>query len=270
MRVAGSPAGRCCSADRLASHCIDICTFVGPFGLEPRRRYCARGRGTDCGRILVQLRRLANDAAQVCSRAAIACRLGGALFQAMLRDALAPVHARGFPAGASSLGRGHSSRSGSAGSRSPGVPAIWVAVAGRRRRWSCWPLVAGAAAQPAAAMEASFSVLLARRRGQQRLFCAVHRIAIPYSVTTLRSGASKTVLDFAVVDLAASTRWTTVRCSAPSCSNRRRSAAALVVRQAKAWNLLAVDPIVGGQHARASDRVTRLTSAWLRRPALGA
>jgi iron complex transport system permease protein len=207
--------------------------FVGPFGLDLER---VRARQEPDWSILVQLR---------VSRTLLALFAGGALslagtlFQAMLRDALATPYTLGISAGAS-LGAVVTIWLG--WQQIAGIPAIWVAALVGAA--VVLTLVVGAALQQRHV--SSFSLLLSGLAANS--VCSALIIVIYGLVSTTKSFSITRWLIGSVdsVDYAALSGFVAVVVLA----------AAVVMRQAKSWNLMAVDP---SWAATRGARVTQLT-----------
>lgn len=207
--------------------------FIGPFGLDLER---VRARQEPDWSILVQLR-VSRTLLGLFAGGALS--LAGTLFQAMLRDALATPYTLGISAGASLgavvaiwLGWQHIA----------GIPAVWVAaLAGAA---IVLALVVGAALQQRRI--SSFSLLLSGLAANS--VCSALIIVIYGLVSTTRSFSITRWLIGSVdsVDYAALSGFVAVVVLA----------AAVVMRQAKSWNLMAVDP---SWAATRGARVTRLT-----------
>ena len=169
-----------------------------------------------------------------------ALALAGTLFQAMLRDALATPYTLGISAGAS-LGAVVAIWLG--WQQIAGVPAIWVAaLAGAA---IVLVLVVGAALQQRRV--SSFSLLLVRARRQQRVLRAHHRHLRPRRRDAV-------VLDLPVADR--QPRLGGLRGARRLRRRSSRSRPSVVMRQARSWNLMAVDP---SWAATRGARVTQLT-----------
>jgi iron complex transport system permease protein len=195
--------------------------FVGPFGLDLGR---VRARQDPDWSILVQLRATRTLLGLF---AGGALGLAGTLFQAMLRDALATPYTLGISGGAS-LGAVVAIWLG--WQQFAGIPAIWVsALLGAS---IVLVLVVGAAVQQRRV--SSFSLLLAGLAANS--VCSAGIIAIArWLIGSLDS-----------VDYTALTGFMAVVAIA----------AVAVVRQARSWNLMAVDPAWA---ATRGAGVTRLT-----------
>jgi iron complex transport system permease protein len=207
--------------------------FVGPFGLNLER---VRARQEPDWSILVQLR-VSRTLLGLFAGGALS--LAGALFQAMLRDALATPYTLGISAGAS-LGAVVAIWLG--WQQVAGLPAIWVAaLAGAA---IVLALVVGAALQQRRL--SSFSLLLSGLAANS--MCSALIIVIYGLVSTTKSFSITRWLIGSVdsVDYAALGSFVAVVVLA----------ATLVMRQAKAWNLMAVDP---SWAATRGARATQLT-----------
>ncbi len=207
--------------------------FVGPFGLSLARVYAHQEPDWS---ILVQLR-VSRTLLALFAGGALA--LAGALFQAMLRDALATPYTLGISAGAS-LGAVVAIWLG--WQQVAGLPAIWLAsLAGAA---TVLALVAGAAIQQNRV--SSFGLLLSGMAANS--VCSAFIIVIYGLVGATTSFSISRWLIGSVdsVDYAALGSFVAVVLLA----------ALVVMRQAKAWNLMAVDPSWASTHG---VRVTRLT-----------
>lgn len=207
--------------------------FAGPFGLSFER---VRARQEPDWSILVQLR-VSRTLLGLFAGGALA--LAGTLFQAMLRDALATPYTLGISAGAS-LGAVLAIWLG--WQQIAGVPAIWVAsLAGAALVLA---LVVGAALQQRRV--SSFSLLLSGLAANS--VCSALIIVIFGLVGASKSFSISRWLIGSVdsVDYTALGSFVAVV----------TLAAAVVMRQAKAWNLMAVDP---SWAATRGARITRLT-----------
>lgn len=207
--------------------------FVGPFGLDLSR---VRARQDPDWSILVQLR-VSRTVLGLFAGGALS--LAGALFQAMLRDALATPYTLGISAGAS-LGAVIAIWLG--WQQLAGVPAIWLAsLAGAA---IVLALVVGAALQQRRV--SSFSLLLSGLAANS--VCSALIIVIFGLVGASKSFSISRWLIGSVdsVDYTALGTFVTVV----------TLAAAVVMRQARAWNLMAVDP---SWAATRGASVTRLT-----------
>lgn len=207
--------------------------FVGPFGLNLER---VRARQEPDWSILVQLR-VSRTLLGLFAGGALS--LAGALFQAMLRDALATPYTLGISAGAS-LGAVVAIWLG--WQQVAGIPAIWVAaLAGAA---IVLGLVVGAALQQRRV--SSFSLLLSGLAANS--VCSALIIVIYGLVSTTKSFSITRWLIGSVdsVDYAALSGFVAVVVVA----------AAVVMRQAKSWNLMAVDP---SWAATRGAHVTQLT-----------
>lgn len=207
--------------------------FIGPFGLDVER---VRARQEPDWSILVQLR-VSRTLLGLFAGGALS--LAGTLFQAMLRDALATPYTLGISAGASlgavlAIWRGWQ--------QIAGIPAIWVAaLAGAAVALA---LVVGAALQQRHV--SSFSLLLSGLAANS--VCAALIIVIYGLVSATKSFSISRWLIGSVdsVDYAALSGFVALVAAA----------AAVVMRQAKSWNLMAVDP---SWAATRGARVTQLT-----------
>ncbi|HWF83741.1 MAG TPA: iron ABC transporter permease [Vicinamibacterales bacterium] len=207
--------------------------FVGPFGLNLER---VRARQEPDWSILVQLR-VSRTLLGLFAGGALS--LAGALFQAMLRDALATPYTLGISAGAS-LGAVVAIWLG--WQQIAGIPAIWVAaLAGAA---IVLALVVGAALQQRRV--SSFSLLLSGLAANS--VCSALIIVMYGMVSATKSFSISRWLIGSVdsVDYAALGGFVAVIALA----------AAVVMRQAKSWNLMAVDP---SWAATRGARVTQLT-----------
>jgi iron complex transport system permease protein len=207
--------------------------FVGPFALSLAR---VRAHQEPDWSILVQLR-LSRTLLGLLAGGALA--LAGALFQAVLRDALATPYTLGISAGAS-LGAVISIWLG--WQQIAGLPAVWVtALAGSA---VVLALVVGAALQQRRV--SSFSLLLSGLAANS--VCSALIIVIFGLVSSTKSFSISRWLIGSVdsVDYTALGGFIAVVVLA----------AAVVMRQAKAWNLMAVDP---SWAATRGARVTQLT-----------
>lgn len=210
-----------------------VLPFVGPFGLSLER---VRARQEPDWSILVQLR-VSRTLLGLFAGGALS--LAGALFQAMLRDALATPYTLGISAGAS-LGAVVAIWLG--WQRLAGVPAIWMAaVVGAA---IVLALVVGAALQQRRV--SSFSLLLSGLAANS--VCSAFIIVIYGLVSATKSFSISRWLIGSVDSLDYTALGGFVAVVA--------LAAAVVMRQAKAWNLMAVDP---SWAATRGARVTHLT-----------
>lgn len=207
--------------------------FIGPFGLSFERLLA---RQEPDWSILVQLR-VSRTLLGLFAGGALA--LAGALFQAMLRDALATPYTLGISAGAS-LGAVIAIWLG--WQQLAGVPAIWVAaLAGAA---VVLALVVGAALQQRRV--SSFSLLLSGLAANS--VCSAFIIVIHGLVGTMQSFSISRWL-IGSVD---STDYTALGWFITAVT----LSAVLVMRQAKAWNLMAVD---SSWAATRGAQVTQLT-----------
>jgi iron complex transport system permease protein len=207
--------------------------FIGPFGLNLER---LRARQDPDWSILVQLR-VSRTLLGLFAGGALS--LAGTLFQAMLRDALATPYTLGISAGAS-LGAVVAIWLG--WQQVAGIPAIWVAaLAGAA---IVLALVVGAALHQRRV--SSFSLLLSGLAANS--MCSALIIVIYGLVSTTKSFSITRWLIGSVdsVDYVALSGFVAVVLLA----------AAVVMRQAKSWNLMAVDP---SWAATRGARVTQLT-----------
>ena len=207
--------------------------FVGPFALDLGR---LRARQEPDWSILVQLR-LSRTLLGLFAGGALS--LAGALFQAMLRDALATPYTLGISAGAS-LGAVVAIWLG--WQQIAGLPAIWLAsLAGAA---IVLALVVGAALHQR--YISSLSLLLSGLAANS--ICSALIIVIYGLVSVTKSFSISRWLIGSVdsVDYRALSGFVAVVALA----------AAVVVRQAKSWNLMAVDP---SWAATRGARVTLLT-----------
>jgi iron complex transport system permease protein len=207
--------------------------FAGPFALDLER---VRARQEPDWSILVQLR-VSRTLLGLFAGGALA--LAGTLFQAMLRDALATPYTLGISAGAS-LGAVIAIWLG--WQQVAGIPAIWIAaLAGAAMVLA---LVVGAALQHRRV--STFSLLLSGLAANS--VCSASIIVIYGLVGAMRSFSISRWLIGSVdaVDYPALGSFVVVV----------TVAAAVVMRQAKAWNLMAVDP---SWAATRGAQVTRLT-----------
>jgi iron complex transport system permease protein len=207
--------------------------FVGPFELSLERVW--RQQEPDWS-ILVQLR-VSRTLLGLFAGGALA--LAGTLFQAMLRDALATPYTLGISAGAS-LGAVVAIWLG--WQQVVGVPAIWIAALVGAA--IVLALVVGAALQQRHV--SSFSLLLSGLAANS--VCSALIIVILGLAGTAQSFSISRWLIGSLdsVDYTALSTFVAVVALA----------AALVIRQAKAWNLMAVDP---SWAATRGARVTQLT-----------
>jgi iron complex transport system permease protein len=193
--------------------------FIGPFGLDLER---VRARQEPDWSILVQLR-LSRTLLGLFAGGALS--LAGTLFQAMLRDALATPYTLGISAGAS-LGAVVAIWLG--WQQIAGVPAIWAAaLAGAA---FVLVLVVGAALQQRRV--SSFSLLLSGLAANS--VCSALIIVIYGLVSATKSFSISRWLIGSVdsVDYAALGGFVALVALS----------ATMVMRQAKSWNLMAVDP----------------------------
>jgi iron complex transport system permease protein len=207
--------------------------FIGPFGLDLER---VRARQEPDWSILVQLR-VSRTLLGLFAGGALS--LAGTLFQAMLRDALATPYTLGISAGAS-LGAVVAIWLG--WQQVAGIPAIWVAALSGAA--IVLALVAGAALQQRRV--SSFSLLLSGLAANS--VCSALIIVIYGLVSATKSFSISRWLIGSVdsVDYAALSGFVALVAVA----------AAVVMRQAKSWNLMAVDP---SWAATRGARVTQLT-----------
>jgi ABC-type Fe3+-siderophore transport system permease subunit len=210
-----------------------VLPFVGPFGLGLDRVW--RRQEPDWS-ILVQLR-ISRTLLGLFGGGALA--LAGTLFQAMLRDALATPYTLGISAGAS-LGAVVSIWLG--WQQVAGMPAIWVTALASAA--VVLGLVVGAALQQRRV--SSFSLLLAGLAANS--VCSALIIVILGLAGTAQSFSMSRWLIGSLdsVDYPALCLFVAAV----------TLAAVLVMRQARAWNLMAVDP---SWAATRGARVTRLT-----------
>jgi iron complex transport system permease protein len=207
--------------------------FVGPFGLNLER---VRARQEPDWSILVQLR-VSRTLLGLFAGGALS--LAGTLFQAMLRDALATPYTLGISAGAS-LGAVVAIWLG--WQQVAGLPAIWVAaLAGAA---IVLALVVGAALQQRHV--SSFSLLLSGLAANS--VCSALIIVIYGLASATKSFSISRWLIGSVdsVDYAALGGFMSLVALA----------AAVVMRQARSWNLMAVDP---SWAATRGAHVTQLT-----------
>jgi iron complex transport system permease protein len=210
-----------------------VLPFVGPFALDFER---LRARQEPDWSILVQLR-VSRTLLGLFAGGALS--LAGTLFQAMLRDALATPYTLGISAGAS-LGAVVAIWLG--WQQVVGLPAIWLsALAGAA---VVLALVVGAALQQRRV--SSFGLLLSGLAANS--VCSALIIVIYGLVSVTKSFSISRWLIGSVdsVDYAALATFLLVV----------GVAAVVVIRQAKAWNLMAVDP---SWAATRGAQVTRLT-----------
>jgi iron complex transport system permease protein len=215
--------------------CLAACTlpFIGPFGLSLER---LRARQEPDWSILIQLR-LSRTLLGLFAGGALS--LAGALFQAMLRDALATPYTLGISSGAS-LGAVLAIWLG--WQQVGGIPAIWAAsLAGAG---IVLALVAGAALQQR--QLSSFSLLLSGLAANS--VCSALIIVIFGVVSAAQSFSISRWLIGSVdsVDYQALGTFVVVV----------SMAAVAVISQAREWNLMAVD---AAWAASRGARVTRLT-----------
>jgi iron complex transport system permease protein len=207
--------------------------FVGPFALSVAR---VRMHQEPDWSILVQLR-LSRTLLGLLAGGALA--LAGALFQAVLRDALATPYTLGVSAGAS-LGAVISIWLGR--QQIAGLPAIWVAAL--LGSAIVLALVVGAALQQRRL--SSFSLLLSGLAANS--VCSAFIIVI-YGVVSANKSFS--ISRWLIGGLDAIDYVTLGGFAAVVAI-----AAGIVIRQAKSWNLMAVDPAWA---ATRGARVTQLT-----------
>jgi iron complex transport system permease protein len=210
-----------------------VLPFVGPFALSIAR---VRMHQEPDWSILVQLR-LSRTLLGLLAGGALA--LAGALFQAVLRDALATPYTLGISAGAS-LGAVISIWLG--WQQIAGLPAIWVAAL--LGSAIVLALVAGAALQQRRL--SSFSLLLSGLAANS--VCSAFIIVI-YGVVSANKSFS--ISRWLIGGLDAIDYVTLGGFAAVVAI-----AAGIVIRQAKSWNLMAVDPAWA---ATRGARVTQLT-----------
>jgi iron complex transport system permease protein len=218
-------AAFCCAAILLP--------FVGPFGLDLAR---VRARQEPDWSILVQLR-MSRTLLSLFGGGSLS--LAGTLFQAMLRDALATPYTLGISAGAS-LGAVVAIWLG--WQQIAGLPAIWVAALGGAA--IVLGLVIGGALQRQHV--SSFGLLLSGLAANS--MCSALIIVI-YGLVSANKSFSISRWLIGSVD---SVDYTTLSVFVAVVL----VAAAVVIRQAKSWNLMAVDP---SWAATRGARVTRLT-----------
>ena len=218
-----------------ATFCVAalLLPFVGPFGLSLER---VRGRQEPDWSILVQLR-VSRTLLGLFAGGALA--LAGTLFQALLRDALATPYTLGISAGAS-LGAVVAIWLG--WQQVAGVPAIWVAALVGAA--TVIALVVGAALQQRRV--SSFSLLLSGLAANS--VCSAIIIVIYGLVGTAQSFSISRWL-IGSVD---STDYTALGYFIAAVT----LAAVVIMRQAKEWNLMAVDP---SWAATRGARLTHLT-----------
>jgi iron complex transport system permease protein len=207
--------------------------FIGPFGLNLQR---VRAHQEPDWSILVQLR-VSRTLLGLFAGGGLS--LAGALFQAMLRDALATPYTLGISAGAS-LGAVVAIWLG--WQQLAGIPAIWLAALGGAG--VVLVLVVGAALRQRRV--SSFSLLLSGLAANS--VCSALIIVIYGLVGVTKSFSISRWLIGSVdsVDYAALGSFVVVIVLA----------SAVVVGQAKAWNLMSVDP---SWAATRGARLTRLT-----------
>jgi iron complex transport system permease protein len=207
--------------------------FVGPFGLSLDR---VRARLEPDWSILVQLR-VSRTLLGLFAGGALS--LAGALFQAMLRDALATPYTLGISAGAS-LGAVVAIWLG--WQQIAGVPAIWLASLGGAA--AVLALVVGAALQQRRV--SSFSLLLSGLAANS--VCSALIIVIFGLVSASKSFSISRWLIGSVdsVDYTALGAFVAVV----------TLSTAVVMRQAKAWNLMAVDPAWAATRGASVMRLT--------------
>jgi ABC-type Fe3+-siderophore transport system permease subunit len=234
MTQAPVPAGRSLSIFALAFCAAALLLpFVGPFGIDLAR---VRARQEPDWSILVQLR-VSRTLLGLFAGGALS--LAGTLFQAMLRDALATPYTLGVSAGAS-LGA---------------VVVIWLG----------WQDIGGVPAIWAAALAGAAIVLALVVGGalQQRRVSSFGLLLSGLAANSLCSALI--VVIYGLVGAARSfsiTRWLIGSIDSveyPALAGFVAvvvAAAVLVIRQAKAWNLIAVDP---SWAATRGAGVTRLT-----------
>jgi iron complex transport system permease protein len=210
-----------------------VLPFVGPFALSIAR---VRMHQEPDWSILVQLR-LSRTLLGLLAGGALA--LAGALFQAVLRDALATPYTLGISAGAS-LGAVISIWLG--WQQIAGLPAIWVAAL--LGSAIVLALVVGAAFQQRRL--SSFSLLLSGLAANS--VCSAFIIVI-YGVVSANKSFS--ISRWLIGGLDAIDYVTLGGFAAVVAI-----AAGIVIRQAKSWNLMAVDPAWA---ATRGARVTQLT-----------
>jgi iron complex transport system permease protein len=210
-----------------------VLPFVGPFGLDFER---VRARQDPDWSILVRLR-VSRTLLGLFAGGALS--LAGTLFQAMLRDALATPYTLGISAGAS-LGAVVAIWLG--WQQVMGLPAIWIAAFGGAAM--VLALVVGAAVQQRRV--SSFGLLLSGLAANS--VCSAFIIVIYGFVSVSKSFSISRWLIGSVdsVDYTALVTFVIVI----------GVAAVAVIRQARAWNLMAVDP---SWAATRGARVTRLT-----------
>ena len=218
-----------------ATFCVAamLLPFAGPFGLDLGR---VRARQEPDWSILVRLR-VSRTLLGLLAGGALA--LAGALFQAMLRDALATPYTLGISAGAS-LGAVIAIWLGV--QQIAGLPAVWVAaLAGAA---IVLALVAGAALQQRSV--SSFSLLLTGLAVNS--MCSALIIVIYGLVSPSKSFSISRWLIGSIdsVDYAALAGFAAVVVAAGG----------VVMGQARSWNLMSVDPSWAATHGA---HVTRLT-----------
>jgi iron complex transport system permease protein len=210
-----------------------VLPFVGPFPLDLTR---LRARQEPDWSILVQLR-LTRTLLGLFAGGALA--LAGSLFQAMLRDALATPYTLGISAGAS-LGAVVTIWLG--WEQIAGLPAIWVAaLAGAL---VVLLLVVGAAVQQR--RMTSFGLLLAGLAANST--CSAFIIAIYSVMNSTKTFSISRWLIGSIDSVDYGPLAVFVLIVALS--------AALVIRQAKSWNLFAVDPSWAATRGVRSHRLT--------------
>jgi len=218
-----------------ATFCVAamLLPFAGPFGLDLGR---VRARQEPDWSILVRLR-VSRTLLGLLAGGALA--LAGALFQAMLRDALATPYTLGISAGAS-LGAVIAIWLGV--QQIAGLPAVWVAaLAGAA---IVLALVAGAALQQRSV--SSFSLLLTGLAVNS--MCSALIIVIYGLVSPSKSFSISRWLIGSIdsVDYAALAGFAAVVVAAGG----------VVMAQARSWNLMSVDASWAATHGA---HVTRLT-----------
>jgi iron complex transport system permease protein len=218
-----------------ATFCVAavLLPFAGPFGLDLGR---VRARQEPDWSILVRLR-VSRTLLGLFAGGALA--LAGALFQAMLRDALATPYTLGISAGAS-LGAVIAIWLGV--QQIAGLPAVWVAALTGAA--TVLALVAGAALQQRSV--SSFSLLLtglAVNSMCSALIIVIYGLVSPsksFSISRWLIGSIDSVDYAALVGFAAVVVV----------------AGGVVMGQARSWNLMSVDPSWAATHGA---HVTRLT-----------
>lgn len=227
------------ATNRVAAFAVVFCLaalllpLIGPFGLDLAR---VLAREEPDWSIFVQLR-VSRTLLGLCAGGALS--LAGVLFQAMLRDALATPYTLGISAGAS---LGAVVAIWMDWQQLGGLPAIWVAsLAGAG---GVLAVVVGAALQQGRV--SSFSLLLSGLAANS--VCSAAIIVIYGLVSSAKSFSISRWLIGSLDSVDYPTLAVFVTAIAVT--------AIVVLRQAKAWNLMAVDPAWAATRGASLSRLT--------------